>query len=136
MTAREILRISTHRDGLRRESCGKCQNGPLRAKARAPLNMRTTAALREKLEAAAGEVSGRSLVQEVESRLEQSFATDALLGSKWSELPRLITLAIAIAPKGAHRAKALQTATRLISDAFFGGGFSAEETKRHLPQHS
>jgi hypothetical protein len=39
---------------------------------KSPLNMRTTQALREKLEMAAG-LSGRSLVQEVEFRLEQSF---------------------------------------------------------------
>jgi TraY domain len=39
---------------------------------KSPLNMRTTQVLREKLEKAAG-VSGRSLVQEVEFRLEQSF---------------------------------------------------------------
>ena len=39
---------------------------------RYPLNMRTTRELREKIERAAL-VSGRSLVQEVEFRLEQSF---------------------------------------------------------------
>jgi len=39
---------------------------------RYPLNMRTTKELREKIEAAA-RASGRSLVQEVEFRLEQSF---------------------------------------------------------------
>ena len=42
---------------------------------KSPLNMRTTDALRKKLEAAAGS-SGRSLVQEVEHRLEQSFARE------------------------------------------------------------
>jgi TraY domain len=45
---------------------------------RSPLNMRTTRALREKLEKAAGQ-SGRSLVQEVEARLEQSLNGDFLL---------------------------------------------------------
>jgi hypothetical protein len=40
-----------------------------------PLNMRTTAALRGKIERAAGR-SGRSLVGEVEHRLELSFARD------------------------------------------------------------
>jgi hypothetical protein len=40
---------------------------------RYPLNMRTTKELRDKIEAAAW-ASGRSLVQEVEYRLEQSFA--------------------------------------------------------------
>ena len=42
---------------------------------KSPLNMRTTQALRKKLEMAAG-LSGRSLVQEVEFRLEQSFARE------------------------------------------------------------
>ena len=42
---------------------------------KSPLNMRTTQALRKKLEKAAG-LSGRSLVQEVEFRLEQSFARE------------------------------------------------------------
>jgi TraY domain len=45
---------------------------------RSPLNMRTTRDLREKLEKAAGK-SGRSLVQEVEARLEQSLNGDFLL---------------------------------------------------------
>jgi hypothetical protein len=39
---------------------------------RYPLNMRTTKELRDKIEAAAT-ASGRSLVQEVEARLEESF---------------------------------------------------------------
>src|SRR5712664_1739430 len=42
---------------------------------RHPLNMRTTSALRERLEAAAI-ANGRSLAQEVELRLEQSFRED------------------------------------------------------------
>jgi hypothetical protein len=42
---------------------------------KSPLNMRTTEALRKKLEVAAG-LSGRSLVQEVEFRLEQSFTRE------------------------------------------------------------
>src|SRR5262245_1689904 len=42
---------------------------------KSPLNMRTTKALRKKLEIAADR-SGRSLVQEVEFRLEQSFARE------------------------------------------------------------
>jgi hypothetical protein len=42
---------------------------------KSPMNMRTTEALRKKLEMAAG-LSGRSLVQEVEFRLEQSFARE------------------------------------------------------------
>lgn len=43
-----------------------------------PLNMRTTAALRKKIEQAAG-ASGRSLVQEVEYRIEQTFHGDEAL---------------------------------------------------------
>jgi hypothetical protein len=39
---------------------------------KSPLNMRTTLALREKIEAACAK-SGRSMVQEVEFRLERSF---------------------------------------------------------------
>ena len=96
---------------------------------KSPLNMRTTAALRDKLEAAAGE-SGRSLVQEVEYRLEQSFAMDALLGGKYSELPRLITLAMALGPKGPHKRAALSEATRIICLAFFANGLSDDEGKR------
>jgi hypothetical protein len=42
---------------------------------RYPLNMRTTRETRERLEAAAA-ASGRSLAQEVEFRLEQSFRLD------------------------------------------------------------
>lgn len=45
---------------------------------KSPLNMRTTKALRKRLEAAASK-SGRSLVQEVEIRLEISFAREDLL---------------------------------------------------------
>src|SRR4051794_26300370 len=45
---------------------------------KSPLNMRTTPQLREKIEKAAGE-SGRSLVQEVEYRLERSFDRQDLL---------------------------------------------------------
>ena len=42
---------------------------------RTPLNMRTTRELRERLEREAAD-SGRSLAQEVEARLERSFAND------------------------------------------------------------
>lgn len=45
---------------------------------RVPLNMRTTVEIREKIVAAA-EVSGRSQVQEVEHRIEQSFLIDNAL---------------------------------------------------------
>jgi hypothetical protein len=46
---------------------------------RYPLNMRTTAALRAKLDAAKA-ASGRSLLQEVERRVERSFEQDELFG--------------------------------------------------------
>src|SRR5205809_4463840 len=68
---------------------------PLTGK-RYPLNMRTTRELREQVERAA-RASGRSLVQEVEYRLEQSFAGDplvkALTGGGDTAL-RLIALAM------------------------------------------
>jgi hypothetical protein len=44
---------------------------------RHPLNVRTTREMREKIEGAAKE-SGRSLVQEVEHRLEKSFWIEEL----------------------------------------------------------
>lgn len=47
---------------------------------RYPLNMRTTAALRQKIEDAA-KASGRSMAQEVEYRLEMSFVPAAGLMS-------------------------------------------------------
>jgi hypothetical protein len=45
---------------------------------RHPLNLRTTRELREKIDQMAG-ISGRSLVQEVEHRLEQSFNRDVMV---------------------------------------------------------
>ena len=53
------------------EDIGRPVFPPERGK-RVPLNMRTTRELREKIEKAA-ERSGRSLVQEVEYRIEKSF---------------------------------------------------------------
>jgi hypothetical protein len=53
---------------------------------RYPLNMRTTKETRDRLEAAAI-ASGRSLVQEVEARLEMSFQQEAALGGP--EMARL-----------------------------------------------
>ncbi|MGA0594932.1 Arc family DNA-binding protein [Enterovirga sp. CN4-39] len=46
---------------------------------RHPLHVRTTKQMREDLEAAAA-ASGRSLAQEIETRLEQSFLVDQMLG--------------------------------------------------------
>jgi hypothetical protein len=48
---------------------------------RVPLNMRTTQEIRERLEQAAAD-SGRSLVQEVEARLERSFQEEDALGGR------------------------------------------------------
>lgn len=45
-----------------------------------PMNMRTTAELRGKIERAAGQ-SGRSLVQEVEHRVERSFYNDDVVAA-------------------------------------------------------
>jgi hypothetical protein len=64
---------------------------------RYPLNMRTTLELRQKIEDAA-KLSGRSLVQEVESRLEHSFRTEALYGGpQISALFRVLASHIAFA---------------------------------------
>lgn len=49
-----------------------------REKKRAPLSLRTTTVLRDRLESAA-DMNGRSLTQEVEFRLERSLETDALM---------------------------------------------------------
>jgi hypothetical protein len=57
---------------------------------RFPLNMRTTKEIREKLERAAAQ-SGRSLVQEVEHRLQKSFdheETSASVSRQFSALKR------------------------------------------------
>jgi TraY domain len=58
---------------------------------RYPLNMRTTRETRERLEAAAI-ASGRSLVQEVEFRLERSFVQENALGG-----PEMMRLAFQMA---------------------------------------
>jgi hypothetical protein len=63
---------------------------------RHPLNIRTTRELREQLEAAANR-SGRSLAQEMEIRLEHSFADERLLGGAHNfAVARLITSALSI----------------------------------------
>jgi hypothetical protein len=77
---------------------------------RHPLNMRTTKELREKIERAAL-ASGRSLVQEVEFRLEQSLdgSRDALLscllgGGDRTEVLRLLASVLMNAPIPLHGA--------------------------------
>lgn len=63
---------------------------------RHPLNMRTTQEMRAKLEAAAAK-SGRSLAQEVEYRLDQSFLEDAIIARVFGgpEVHEIIRLAVA-----------------------------------------
>lgn len=62
----------------------KARNRKPTAGKRYPLNMRTTKEVREKLEAAAFE-SGRSLVQEVEKRIEESFYVENALNLLFGE---------------------------------------------------
>jgi head-tail adaptor len=70
---------------------GRPRHSPGEVK-RVPLNMRTTPSLRAELEEAAGK-SGRSLAQEVESRLERTFSEDhlkeRLLGPYFQQLVNL-----------------------------------------------
>lgn len=64
---------------------------------RHPLNMRTTKETREKLESAAA-ANGRSLAQEVEVRLERSFAEDEGFGGpEMRQLAYLMTASFAVA---------------------------------------
>jgi hypothetical protein len=63
---------------------------------RHPLNIRTTRELREQLESAANR-SGRSLAQEMEMRLDHSFADERLLGGAHNfAVARLIASALSI----------------------------------------
>lgn len=64
---------------------------------RHPLNMRTTKETREKLESAAA-ANGRSLAQEVEARLEASFAEERGFGGpEMRQLAYLMTSAFQVA---------------------------------------
>ncbi len=66
---------------------------------RHPLNMRTTKEIRERLEAAA-RASGRSLAQEAEFRLQQSFGRDEIMAETWGGTAALqVWLACASAAK-------------------------------------
>jgi hypothetical protein len=56
---------------------------------RHPLNMRTTKELRQRLDSAAKK-SGRSLVQEVEARLDRSFYLDGILKTHMGEAGELV----------------------------------------------
>jgi TraY domain len=109
---------------------------------RHPLNMRTTEAIRRQLEQAA-EVSGRSLAQEVEYRLEQSFnvareneLTSVLLGGDDNaKLLQLIASAVRFKPWQGE--KAFQDkATRVLQGTI---GFIIENFEAlppHKPQDS
>jgi hypothetical protein len=68
---------------------------------RYPLNMRTTKALRDKLDQAKS-ASGRSLLQEVEHRVENSFRMDELFGG--AEMRRVVFLMAAAVQAGQHSA--------------------------------
>ena len=68
---------------------------PRKSPKRIPLNMRSTRELRDKLERAAA-ASGRSLVGEVEHRLERSFWQDTIL----RQSPFIPGLAIPPRPEG------------------------------------
>jgi hypothetical protein len=98
---------------------------------KAPLNMRTTPQLRAKLEAAAA-ASGRSLVQEVEYRLEVSFAGDASIGARFASLQRMIDLALRVASSDSNADRVAQRAISIICEAFFKGGLTVSDYKDRL----
>jgi hypothetical protein len=91
--------------------------------------MRTTPQLRAKLEAAATS-SGRSLVQEVEYRLEVSFAADGFIGGRFATLQRMINLAIGVAADGPDADQVVHTAIKIICEAFFAPDLTPEIFKR------
>jgi hypothetical protein len=108
---------------------------------RHPLNMRTTEAMRRRLEQAV-EASGRSLVQEVEHRLERSFTQDeafeATLGGKHNaDLIRAFTTATWLIERatGKQWSQDLATAHQVrhalstIVLAIFRGGLSSQDVR-------
>lgn len=105
---------------------------------RHPLNMRTTKELREALEHAASR-SGRSLVQEVEFRLEQSFLaqdlTSRLLGGgDHADLLRLITMTLPFFsnsqwPEKVPALRAMQTAVETVVAGFVRGLLERERPR-------
>ena len=106
---------------------------------RYPLNMRTTKEQRDRLERAA-RASGRSLIQEVDKRLEQSFRDDAIVGDL-ADLHTLIRSYLQLL--GIRRtdpawgfdlrdpavADALRTGLDLLVTAVSSGPLSEERTK-------
>jgi TraY domain len=108
---------------------------------RHPLNMRTTEAMRRRLEQAA-EASGRSLVQEVEHRLERTFTQDeafeATLGGKHNaDLFRALTTATWLIEKGTGKqwsediatAHQVRHALSTIVLAIFRGGLTPQDVR-------
>lgn len=85
---------------------------------RAPLNLRTSPGLRTKIEEAAS-LSGRPLTQEVEHRLELSFAQDeALGGAQTAAFVRMVGGALArIEWHAGHKWFEHETSWRAASDA-------------------
>jgi uncharacterized protein (DUF1778 family) len=75
-----------------------------------PLNMRTTADLRKKIEAAAG-ASGRSMVQEVEYRVEASFHEDNLEDIR-AELEAICRLLVQLSCEGEDNTRLLRLALK------------------------
>jgi hypothetical protein len=101
---------------------------------RVSLNMKTTEKTREMLVRAAA-ASGRSLVQEVEHRVERSLVGEAELYGDWLTLYRLSqqyfrSLAILRKMNGRATVDALQVAFAAIIDAACSGPLSDERMKR------
>ena len=103
---------------------------------RVSLNMRTTKETREMLESAAAQ-SGRSLVQEVERRVEDSFTREESFG-EWVDLYRLVrtyimSIAVLRNTDGEAAADALHVGFGVIIDAAYGGPLPDERLKElHL----
>jgi hypothetical protein len=109
---------------------------------RYPLNMRSTKELREQLERAAAQ-SGRSLVQEVEHRLERSFRDEnVLIGGIGGPNAEPFVRPVLYFLESMHRdgkdwrtnqavAEAMPTAIKIIAEAVFAGGLSLEQQQRY-----
>jgi len=101
---------------------------------RVALNMKTTEDTRKMLTRAAA-ASGRSLIQEVEHRVERSLVSEGELYGEWAPLYRLIqrylrTLAILRTMDGKAELDALHVAFDAIIDAANLGALSDERLKR------
>jgi hypothetical protein len=101
---------------------------------RVALNMKTTEKTREMLTRAAA-ASGRSLIQEVEQRVERSLVSEVELYGQWAPLYRLIqqylrSLAILRTKNGKAELDALHVAFDAVIDAANSGPLSDERLKR------